>query len=232
METSLHRQLKSLYSGEDGSLEVQVGPFRVDAVRDGWLIEVQHSPLSDLRQKVRRLLEHHGVVVVKPLVVRRLIVRCNRSGRRELGRRWSPKRGGPLDLFDELVSFVQVFPHPRLVLDVPLVEAEQWRAAQGSKRRARGRAHRVVDWRLLRVCQTLRLRCGADLARLIGCSLPEVFHSGDLAAGLEVERWVAQRIAYCLRHAGTIQQVGRRREGVLYRWSDEAEQVRRGRDAA
>lgn len=236
METSLHRQLKSLYRGPDGLLEVSVGPYRVDVVRDGWLIEVQHGPLAGIRQKVWRLLEHHGVVVIKPVVVRRLIVRCRGSAERVVSRRWSPKRGGPLDLFDELVSFVQVFPHPRLVLDVPLVEVEQRRSAGSSKRRARRRGRRarqrVEDCRLLSLRETVRLRRGADLARLIRGRLPEVFHSGDLAAALEVERWTAQRIAYCLRHAGAVEQVGRRRAGRLYRWSDEAQQVRRWREAA
>jgi len=232
VETTLHRQLKSLYSGRHGELEVKVGAFRVDAVRDGWLIEVQHGPLAGIRQKVQRLLESHAVLVVKPVVIRRRIVRLTRCGSRELSRRWSPKRGEPLDLFDELVSFVQVFPHPRLVLDVPLVDVELWRAGGTSKRRRRRQADRVVDWRLIQVRHTLRLRRGTDLAQLIRVPLPEVFHSGDLAAALRVERWVAQRVAYCLRHAGAVEAVGRRKAGWMYRWSPAAAKVRREGEAA
>ena len=38
--------------------------------------------------------------------------------------------------------------------------------------------------------------------------LPRPFHTGHLAEGLSVQRWIAQRMAYCLRHPGAIQQVG------------------------
>ena len=40
METSLHRQLKALYAGDDGSQEVVCEGYRIDAVRGGELIEI------------------------------------------------------------------------------------------------------------------------------------------------------------------------------------------------
>ncbi len=42
-------------------------------------------------------------------------------------KRLSPKRGTILDLFDDLVHFMRVFPHKRLTLEVPLVDIEEWR---------------------------------------------------------------------------------------------------------
>ena len=43
METSLHRELKSLYAGEAAQTEVRLGRFRIDAVVGDELVEVQHG---------------------------------------------------------------------------------------------------------------------------------------------------------------------------------------------
>jgi hypothetical protein len=37
-----------------------------------------------------------------------------------------------------------------------------------------------------------------------------------MADGLRVERWIAQRMAYCLRRTGAIQSVGKLRGAWLY----------------
>ena len=44
-------------------------------------------------------------------------------------------RGTFVDLFDELVHFTRVFPHPRLALEVVLVEIEEWRYPGHGRRR-------------------------------------------------------------------------------------------------
>ena len=59
METSLHRQLKSLYSAEPDGQEVRVDNYRIDAVHQGRLIEIQQGSLGAIRPKIRRLLEQH-----------------------------------------------------------------------------------------------------------------------------------------------------------------------------
>jgi hypothetical protein len=59
-------------------------------------------------------------------------------------------------------------------------------------------------------------RTAADLCRLLPPSLPRPFHTGHLAEGLGVERWIAQRMAYCLRHMGAVQSVGKLRGALLY----------------
>src|SRR5579883_2246090 len=82
METSLHRALKEQYAtGGSGRPEVVIGGFRVDAVDEaGRLVEVQSGPLGPLRGKLRRLLPDHRVRIVKPVVLRRRIVRrCTTS---------------------------------------------------------------------------------------------------------------------------------------------------------
>ena len=94
--------------------EVQLGRFRIDVVRGDELIEIQHGPLAAIRGKVKSLLAHHRVRVVKPIVLRKQLVKRAARGRRVVDRRMSPKRGSLLELFHDLVYFSRVFPHPNL----------------------------------------------------------------------------------------------------------------------
>lgn len=212
METSLHRQLKRLYAGPRATLEVPIDGYRIDAVADGQLIEIQHGPLIAIRRKVRDLVERHRVLLVKPIVARKMLVKRARRGK-NVTRRLSPKRGTILDLFDELVYFTKVFPHPNLTLETPLVEIEEWRAPP--RRRSR-KPYRVEDQKLLRLLNSHRFCTAADLLPLLPDDLPMPFHTGHLAQALSIERWVAQRIAYCLRCTGAIVAVGKQRNAHLY----------------
>jgi hypothetical protein len=217
VETSLHQALKARYAGPDAQFEVTLGSYRIDVVSGGRLVEIQHGSLAAIRDKVRSLLEQHRVLVVKPIVARKLLVKQTAKGGRVKARRMSPKRGQMLDLFDELVYFTRVFPHRRLTLEVPLVDIEEWRyPGHGRRRRWRASDHQVEDQRLVAVREVCRLQTAVDVAGLVSCPLPRPFHTGHLAGSLGVERWLAQRIAYCLRKVGACKEVGRKREGRLY----------------
>ena len=217
METSLHRQLKDLYAEGGAATEVTMGEYRIDVVAGEELIEIQHGSLAAIRDKVEKLVADHRVRVVKPIVARKRIVRQDQRGGKVLSRRLSPKRGSLLNVFDELIYFRELFPHPRLLLDVVLVEIEEWRyPGHGKRRRRRANDHRIEDQLLLAVVEGHCFRTARDLSYLLPEGLPDPFHTGDLAAGLSIERWLAQRIAYCLRHAGTLAEVGKQGNARLY----------------
>ena len=277
METSLHRQLKGLYAGPRARFEAPVGAYRVDVVDRGRLIEIQHGALAAIRDKVRDLTEKHRVVVVKPIICTKVLVKLDGEGGREVSRRLSPKRGRLLDLFEELVHFTRAFPHERLTLEVPLVDIEERRyPGHGRRRRWRENDFQVEDQQLVKVHETVRLRTVDDLVSLVlshcaangntvggeslrresakreldsasnnphprplsrllslvglqgrparergaraATSIPSPFHTGDLAAALGEPRSIAQRIAYCLLHAGGLDQVGKQGNARLYRW--------------
>ncbi|MCE9544829.1 MAG: hypothetical protein K8T25_04830 [Planctomycetia bacterium] len=224
METSLHRELKLLYAGDEGQLEVRLGRYRIDAIAGTWLVEIQHGSLSAIRDKVRKLLAKHHVLVVKPLVANKLIVHRGREGGKVLRRRRSPKREQFLDLFHELVYFTRVFPHPRLALELLLVEVEEWRhPGHGRRRRWRKNDCVVEDQKLMSVGKSVRIATRSDLWQLVSIGLPSPFHTGHLAEALGIDRWVAQRIAYCLRKTGTVREVGKLRNARLYEYTgDEA----------
>ena len=217
METSLHRQLKALYADASSQIEAPLDGYRIDVLRAGELVEIQHGSLAAIRDKVRRLVAQHRVRVVKPIVVRKLLVNQHARGGRVLQRRQSPKRGRILDLFHELVYFTRAFPHDNLILDVPLVEVEEWRyPGHGKRRRRRDRDHEVEDQRLTALQQVHQFQTAADLLALLPDSLPQPFDTGQLAQTLDIPRWFAQRIAYCLRQTGAVNEVGKQGNARRY----------------
>ncbi len=218
METSLHRQLKEHYAIDGAAVEQRVGRYRIDVVRGKQLVEIQLAPLTSIRDKIAALLKKHDVLVVKPVIITKHLVKLRRAGGQIVSRRRSPKRRTLLDVFEELVHFTRVFPHRRLTLEVALIEIEEWRyPGHGRRRWRRENDHLVEDQHLLEVHSVHQFRTAADLCRLLPPALPQPFHTGQLADGLGVERWIAQRMAYCLREMKAIRPVGKLRGAWLYK---------------
>jgi hypothetical protein len=220
METSLHRQLKEIYAkdGVDAQIEERLGNYRIDVVRNGELIEIQHGSLAAIRGKIASLLKNHRVRVVKPIVARKRLIKQTKRGGTVVSRRLSPKKGSILDLFHELIYFTRIFPHENLTLEAPLVELEEWRFPGHGRRRWRRKGdQQVEDQKLVRIERTYHFRTAEDLLQLMPSDLSETFDTGELAEGLGIDRSDAQRIAYCLRHIGAFHEVGKRGNARLYR---------------
>ena len=215
METSLHRTLKERYAtGGSGRPEVAVEGFRVDAVDDaGRLVEVQSGALARLRGKLRRLLPEHRIRIVKPVVLQRRVVRKSRPNGPVLSARRSPKRGALLDVFDDLIGVVRVFPHANLEIEVLGVTIEEVRIP-----RRRWPGYRVVDRRLGEIHETASLVEAGDLWRLLPacCGKGEQFSTHELALKLDRPLWFAQRVAYCLRLTGAGAVVGKQGNRLIY----------------
>ena len=109
METSLHRDLKRLYGDEDVQFEVPLGAHRIDVVAGGRLVEIQLGSLAAIRDRCAPC-KRSSLVVVKPIIVRKTLIRRASKGGPVTHRRKSPKQGTILDLFDELVHFTRCFP--------------------------------------------------------------------------------------------------------------------------
>ncbi len=218
METTLHKQLKEHYCGPKSEIEVSVDGYRIDIVDGKRLIEIQRSGLSSIRDKIQKLLKNkHQVDVVKPLVVRKRLIKLSRKNGKVIEERWSPKVGGPLDIFDELLYFTRVYPHPNLKLICPLVEIEEIRyPGHGRRRRRRSNDFQVKDRTLTKINGSSTYKTVADLHRLLPRSLPKLFDTGQLAEKLGIKRPIAQKIAYCLRKTGSAKQIGKRGNAILY----------------
>ena len=124
-------------------------------------------------------VESHHVVVVKPIVARKILVQQDEKGGRVLRRRKSPKRCGWLDAFDELIYFTQVFPHPNLSIEIVLVEIEEWRyPGHGRRRRRRGNDFQVEDRKLVAIEGNAPPSNGRRSSATCSCATPQTVRYG------------------------------------------------------
>ncbi len=225
METTLHRQLKDQFREPDSEIEVKLGRYRIDVVNGERLVEIQQSGLAAIRDKINKLLSQgYTVDVVKPLVARKRLIKLNRKNGKEVERRWSPLRCSVLNIFDELLYFTRVFPHPNLTLIAPLVEIEEYRyPGHGRRRRRRSTDFQVKDRQIVQMTELHSFSQVSDLHRLLPDDLPKEFDTKELAKGLGVPRYQAQRIAYVLRKTGSIIETGKRGNSIICRCATQRE---------
>ena len=217
METTLHRQLKEHYCSDGCEIEVKFGRYRIDVVDGERLIEIQHSGLSSIRSKIQTLIKSHKVDVVKPIIARKRLVKLSRKGGKVLSERMSPKRGGFLDLMDEMLYFTRVFPHPNLRIIVPEVEITEIRyPGHGRRRRKRAGDFVVADRVMDRLVESKTYVAAQDLHGELP-QLEEPFDTGQLAEAMGIQRWQAQRVAYVLKHTGSIKNVGKKGNSLMYK---------------
>ena len=220
-EGSLHAALKELYAGPGGRTEETVDGFVVDVVRDDELVEIQTASFSSAARKLRRLVIDHRIALVHPIAAERWLLRVDADGA-VAGRRRSPKRGRPMDLFEELVAFPELVAHPNFRLELPMIHEEEIRGPipEGARYRYPRQWWRL-DRRLLEIVETIRIDTPADLLELLPAGLPSPFTTADIVAGSRRSKRLAMRSTYCLSKAGAIRPVGR--SGRLMTYEAEAD---------
>jgi hypothetical protein len=215
METSLHRALKDRYSaGLADRREVRVTGFRIDAIDEtGRFIEIQSGALGPLCRKLQRLLPQHCLRIVKPVVLSRRLLQTSPRNGSVISVRRSPKRGSLIDIFDDLVGLVRVFPHTNLDIEILGVTIDEVRI-----RRPKWPGFAVADRRLGEVRETAMLVQAGDLWSLLpsACHGQDPFTTVDLAEGLGKPVWFAQRVAYCLRKTGAARIAGKKGNRLIY----------------
>ena len=137
-----------------------------------------------------------------------------------VSKRLSPKKQTLWSLFDDLVHFVDVFPHPRLELEVLLTLQEEYRLPAERKRRV-CRGYIVEDRLLAEVTGREMLRTVDDLVAMLPESIrpparSEPFTTADLATAAGINRGLARKVAYCLRRCGAAEVVGKQGNAMLY----------------
>ena len=86
----------------------------------------------------------------------------------------------------------------------------------GRRRRRRKNSFQIQDMNLLKIVDTLSYQKADDLWQLIPSGMSKVFDTAVLAKHLDVSKWDAQRIAYCLRETGAVKTVGKNGNAILY----------------
>lgn len=214
-EKSLHAALKEWYRRPGDRLEVEIEGFVVDIVRDGLLIEIQTRNFAAIKAKLIALAERHPTRLVYPIAERKWIVKVMEDGQTPISRRRSPKHGTFELVFGELVRFPTLLANPQFSLDVILIhEEEQRRHEVGKAWRRKGWV--THDRRLLQVVDRRLFESPRDLADLIPADLDGPFTTADLAQAIHRPRWLAQKMAYCLREMSIIERIGQQGNAYLY----------------
>ncbi len=179
------------------------------------LIEIQTANFSSIKHKLSTLVRCHRLRLVHPIAREKWIVQLSADGLSVLGRRKSPKRGTPFELFGELVSCPELMAQPNFSVELLLTREEEVRRRLAGPRRRR-KPWRRHDRQLIDVVGRLLFEDPTDFRVFFPDGLPSPFTSEDLARELGRPRWLAQQMTYCLRKMGAVTVVGKRRGALLY----------------
>jgi len=214
-EKPLHASLKQWYAQPGDRFEVPVQGFVIDIVRDDLLIEIQTRNFASINAKLCKLTLSYAVRLVYPIVVEKWIVRPATHKGGITIRRKSPKRGRLEDLFWELVSIPQLLTNPNFSLEVLLIREEEVRRYD-SKRKWRRKGWVIEGRRLVEVLDRRLFGASGDWRTFVPDGL-QSFTTKDLASAVDTKRELAQKMAYCLRHARMIDLIGKQGRANLYR---------------
>jgi len=214
-EKSLHSTLKDWYIRPGDSLEVEVDGFHIDIIRNNLLIEIQTTNFSSQRRKLKTLTEKYPLRLVYPIAQEKWIVRLAADGVTQIGRRKSPKKGNLFHLFQELVSIPDLIKNRNFSLEILLIQEEEIRCNDGTGSWRR-KGLRIVDRCLVEVLSQHLFMNPSDFLPLIPLDLPNPFSTRELSKSIDQPRWLAQKMAYCLRNMGVIEAVGKDGNSLLY----------------
>jgi hypothetical protein len=133
-EQHLHNALKETYADSLKQTEVSVGGYVVDVAKNNRLIEIQTGNFSTIKKKLYRLVRDYPVKLVYPFAVEKWLLKLPKEGNENPTRRKSPKRGRPVEIFKELVSFPQLLINSNFSLELVMIQEEEVRRYMGNGR--------------------------------------------------------------------------------------------------
>jgi len=215
-ETSLHRDLKFTYTGEDGKTEVEIAGYVADGISaKGEYIEIQTTNFAALREKVKKLTARSKLRIVYPAIISKYLEVFNADGKRQY-RRKSNRRGSPWDLFNALVYAPDLPLLPRVSIELVLVDASEQRVRDG-KGSWRRKGLSIRDRQLIAVNESIPLEKLSDYRRFVPFRQNEDFTSTNLAEMTGISRMLAQKTLYVLTKMGIVSRIGRQRNAFIYR---------------
>jgi len=214
-ERSLHSDLKQFLRREGDNFEVEVDGYIIDIVRQDTLIEIQTSNFTSIKTKINDLASRYPIRLVYPIARDKWIKKLPSDSNPQKSRRKSPKRGRPIDIFNELVAFPEIFQQRNFTLQLLMIQEEEVRRFVG-KRRWRSHGWSTEERKLLKVLEIRHFSGLASLLCFIPDTLPNEFTTKDIAYEKGISLRLAQKMAYCLRRMGILELVGKKGRSYLY----------------
>jgi hypothetical protein len=214
-ETTLHADLKWLYSESNDQLERKVGKYIVDIVTDDHLIEIQTRNFSEIRNKIKNLLQNYKIKLVHPIVQDKWIVHFNSQLNKIIRRRLSPIHCSYIDIFKELVSIPKMISYPNFTIEIILVQIEEIRENNG-KGSWKRKGWSVSDKKLVRLIERRKFNNPIDFLYFIPQNIKTPFTNLELAKHLNKSVSLARKVSYCLKKMEIFKIVGNKGNTLLF----------------
>lgn len=218
-ERSLHSDLKQFLSQEGDNSEVEVDGYVIDIVRQDTLIEIQTVNFASIKTKINDLATRYPISLVYPIAREKWINKLPSESNPHGSRRKSPKSGRPIDIFNELVAFPEIFHRKNFTLQLLMIQEEEVRRFVG-KRRWRNHGWSTEERKLLKVLEIHHFNGLASLLRFIPETLSDEFTTKEIAHKNGIPLRLAQKMAYCFRRLGIFELVGKKGHSYLYSLND------------
>ncbi|MDR0389850.1 MAG: hypothetical protein LBH73_07255 [Spirochaetaceae bacterium] len=215
-ETSLHKALKTRYTGKGGKTEVVHQGFVCDGIdASGTIIEVQTANFAAIYQKAERLSRKEKLVIVYP-VIKTCLIEVYDTEEKLLRQRKSPKKGSAWDIFNELIYAPLLPSLSNLSIELALVDAVEHRIQDG-KGSWRRKGVSIADRKLLEFHETINLEGIASYTRFIPAELEADFTVKDLAQTANINETTARKAAYVLTRLKLVERTGKKGRAWLYK---------------
>lgn len=217
-ESSLHRQLKFRYTGEEGKTEVNIGDYVCDGqTAEGELIEVQTSSFGPLREKINRLSKDKKIRIIYPVILNKHIELYDIEGK-FIRKRKSPVRGCIWDLFEALLYAPELLHVPGLCIELVLLDIVEKRRDDGNgswRRKGVTIEDKIpVSWH-----ESIILNELYDYNLFIPFDPDAFFTVKDLGEKAGISEALARKCLYVFHKTGLIERTGKQGKAYLYKKS-------------
>lgn len=186
-EYSLHEDLKHHYTSLSGETEVRIENYIIDVVNNNHLIEIQTRNFSQIREKLKNLLQKGFEVTLVHPIYEEKVFRSKIEDRVSL--RTSPKRDNLLTSFNELVYIPELFLYPNFSLDIVFTKIEIQRKKIKNK-------YKTEDKKLLEIKRIMKFSSIEDLLFILPYDLQLRMSTKSLMQRLGITYPLASKIIY------------------------------------
>lgn len=231
-ESALHKQLKNIYSLDEGSItESKENGFIYDIVqKDGSVIEIQTKNVSSLLKKALKTLNAgRKLKIVNPVISEKIIETYNANGIL-ISRRKSPKKESIYSVFRELTGIYPILLNENFTLELVFISMTETRIKTDEKQQSRNKRRRFKkDWiktgkKLNEIIAVKKMNSRKDYLSLIPENIPSEFTTNEIAFELNKNpdikgksKYYASIFIWVLNKMNLIEQIGKKGRKRIFR---------------
>ncbi len=228
-EKTVHAILKNTKDPDESHQEVPItGKFIADICNGKKIIEIQSANFGSLWPKLETLLPKYQVTLVYPIPHKKTIVWIDPDTGEEVQRNKSTHTGSYYHAFKELTKIRPLLNHKNLLIDLILIDLEEYKIMDGWSRDKKRGSHRfdripnaLYDERIFKKQADYRFFVPQSIQNL---PEGETFTSKDFAkaVGIKEKSINYSAILLVLTELGVVERVGvGPRRSYLYRYAME-----------